>query len=62
MTHDELLERLNAYPNSDTCWKLAAIRAVVELHKSEGTPEQQCKHDKKIWPCLTIQIIEKGLV
>ena len=35
MTHDELLAKLNSAPNADTCWKIAIIRAVVELHKPE---------------------------
>jgi hypothetical protein len=40
----------------------SAVRAVVELHSPEGKPDQQCKHCKKIYPCPTIQAIEKELV
>ena len=38
MTHDELLAKLNSAPNADTCWKIAIIRAVVELHKPYAPP------------------------
>jgi hypothetical protein len=44
------------------CFKLdEALRAVVELHIPQGTVGQQCKHDKKSYPCPTIQAIEKEL-
>jgi hypothetical protein len=64
MTHDELLAKIN--PNNTTNQEtyLApynALRAVVELHKPEGNDTQQCKHDKKIYPCTTIQAIEKAI-
>ena len=36
MTHDELLAKLNSASNADTCWKIAIIRAVVELHKPDS--------------------------
>ena len=44
------------------CFKLdEALRAVAELHTPEGRVEQQCKHDKKMYPCPTIKTIEKEL-
>ena len=44
------------------CFNLdEAVRAVVELHTPQGTVGQQCKHDKKTYPCQTIQAIEKEL-
>lgn len=73
MTHDELLARLNSAPNSDTCWKIAILRAVVELHK----PKKHCVNhictvlscvscnfdngNGIIYPCPTIKTIEKEL-
>jgi len=50
MTHDELLAKLDSAPNADTCWKIAIIRAVVELHKpdSNGICEA-C--DGECWGC-----------
>jgi hypothetical protein len=65
MTHDELITKLNtAYIMRDVgdIYNLhRALCAVVELHKPEGDKEQQCEHDKKIYPCPTIQAIEKEL-
>jgi len=68
MTHDELLAKLNSAPNADTCWKIAIIRAVVELHKPQeitlpngewGTNCILC--DGFDYPCPTIEAIEKEL-
>ena len=72
MTHDELLEKLNSAPNADTCWKIAIIRAVVELHHEFASPSifdtktvcMHCTQDVSnvvYYPCLTIQAIEKEL-
>jgi len=65
MTHDELLAKLNSVPNADTCWKIAIIRAVVELHKPVeskfGLSCLKCR-DYENYPCSTIQAIEKELV
>jgi len=66
MTHDELLAKLNSAPNADTCWKIAIIRAVVELHKPKQIPDWVkvegfmcwCAH---MYPCPTIKAIEKEL-
>jgi hypothetical protein len=45
MTYDELLAKLNSAPNADTCWKIAIIRAVLELTvnelDTENTPAEQ---------------------
>ena len=38
-----------------------AIRAIAEIHIPEGTLFHRCQEDKKPWPCLTIQAIEKEL-
>ena len=61
MTHDELLASINNLTVVDGIFMKDALRAVVELHKPEGDKEQQCEHDKKIYPCPTIQAIEKEL-
>jgi len=61
MTHDELLALLKPMTNDDAIFMKDALRAVVQLHKPEGDIEQQCEHDKKIYPCPTIQAIEKEL-
>lgn len=67
MTHDELLAKIDEegeflvqYFDSKPIVH-SALRAVVQLHKPEGYKEQQCEHDKKIYPCPTIQAIEKEL-
>jgi hypothetical protein len=63
MTHDELLAKIQDSRNDyNYVTPHSALRAVVELHKPEGNSAQQCKHDKKIYPCPTIQEIEKVLV
>ena len=38
-----------------------ALRAIAEIHIPEGTLVHRCQEDKKPWPCLTIQAIEKEL-
>ena len=62
MTHDELLVRLDDYGFGVP--PLAALRAVVELHTADfGTPGENtvCDYCKVIYPCPTIQAIEKEL-
>ena len=59
VTHDELLAEIDK--NLYFYKPKTALRAVVVLHKPEGDREQQCEHDKKIYPCPTIQEIEKEL-
>jgi hypothetical protein len=61
MTHDELLALLKPMTNDDAIFMKDALRAVVQLHKPEGNSEQQCEHDKKTYPCPTIQAITKEL-
>jgi hypothetical protein len=67
VTHDELLAKIDEegeflVQHFDSKPKVhSALRAVVVLHKPEGDREQQCAHDKKIYPCPTIQEIEKEL-
>ena len=66
MTHDELLAEIgyNAERTSN------ALRAVVKLHKPIGTTSLVCKHCDSfsneyaysvVFPCPTIQAIEKEL-
>lgn len=61
MTHDELLALLNAKSDSD---EVHALRAVVELHKpfdfTWGEPFTACQCGE-MYPCPTIQAIEKEL-
>jgi hypothetical protein len=76
MTHDELLAKIDKI-EEDACWYqqsdgrcddmhdvIRAFRAVVELHRPE---EQDHKQYKKCWncnlvyPCPTVQSIEKEL-
>ena len=63
MTHDELLAKIEHF----TCCSGAheiALRAVVELHSADyGTPVEDvvCDYCKVIYPCPTIQAIEKEL-
>jgi len=70
MTHEELLEKINRYSLRtsmlDTLgWN--ALRAVVELHKPSPIPDWVPTEDKLIcwcahvYPCPTIQAIEKEL-
>jgi hypothetical protein len=68
MTHDELLaeiDRLDAVLTDS--YGMSALRAVVELHKPDKIPDWVptkkeyicwCAH---IYPCPTIQAIEKEL-
>jgi len=70
MTHEELLEKINRYSLRtsmlDTLgWN--ALRAVEELHKPSPIPDWVPTEDKLIcwcahvYPCPTIQAIEKEL-
>ena len=75
MTHDELITELNhrleiALYNGDS-QSIHALRAVVELHKpvqSYMFEEEACSHcsseedrSEVLYPCSTIQAIEKEL-
>jgi hypothetical protein len=68
MTHDELLakienERADYYANDLI---INTLRAVVELHKPEipyglHNAIEACPIDGDVYPCSTIQAIEKEL-
>ena len=71
MTHDDLLIEINrrldvAYYNGDP-QSMRALRAVVELHKPTPLDERGdvcltcCPDLLTLYPCSTIQIIEKEL-
>ena len=67
MTHDELLEKIDDElikhgQQGNIVKHYFARRAVVELHKPdlEG-PYAVCTTCQEIYPCGTIQIIEKEL-
>jgi hypothetical protein len=61
MTHDELMERLHI---EQGCPVGDALRAVVELHKPNGgwfCNACANPNDEVLYPCPTIQAIEKEL-
>jgi hypothetical protein len=74
MTHDELLIELNrrlevALYNGDH-QSIHALRAVVELHKNNGSKYilgygqvaiELCEYCRETYPCPTIQAIEKEM-
>ena len=65
MTHDELLAICDNYSFKDSAEPVKALRAVVELHKSndDGLTCNECTASETEWyPCSTIQAIEKELV
>ena len=67
MTHDELLASINNLTVVDGIFMKDALRAVVELHKPEipyGLHDavEACPIDGDVYPCLTIQAIEKELL
>ena len=67
MTHDELLAICDNYSFKDSAEPVKALRAVVELHKSQeitlpnGEWGRNCQHCDTGWiyPCPTIQAIER---
>jgi hypothetical protein len=62
MTHDELLKLINR--KDDGCRGVGALLAVVELHRpSGGWFCDACANpnDEVLYPCPTIQAIEKEL-
>lgn len=65
MTYEELLELCqDQWHQTDCSGAVNAIRAVVELHKSDGHFCVECSHDVDYlfnYPCKTIQAIEKAL-
>jgi hypothetical protein len=64
VTHDELLAKLDYH----LCVYTPALRAVVELHKPSAIPDWVPTEEEFIcwcahmYPCPTIQAIEKGLL
>jgi len=66
MTHDELLAKIVNYPDSILFAQYyRALRAIAELHKpSGGWFCDACANpnDEVIYPCPTIQAIEKELL
>ena len=68
MTHDELLAICDNYSFKDSAEPVKALRAVVELHKRNEMGYcdvcimiYQGQPDFVIYPCPTIQAIEKEL-
>lgn len=66
MKHDELRDYIDKFDAAGMVDEPAvkALRAVVELHTADfGTPREDvvCDYCKSIYPCLTIQAIEKEL-
>ena len=67
MTHDELLAICDNYSFKDSAEPVKALRAVVELHKPTPLDERGdvcltcCPDLLTLYPCSTIQVIEKEL-
>ena len=69
MTHQELLDKLAYTPHTDPNGKYMyrALRAIVELHKPNLIPDWVPTKEKficwcaHVYPCPTIQAIEKEL-
>lgn len=67
MTHDELLAICDNYSFKDSAEPVKALRAVVELHKPWPLDERGdvcltcCPDLLTLYPCTTIQAIEKEL-
>ena len=63
MTHDELIAQIEHYGTLEPFF-VPALRAVVELHKPmwDGEYCAECHPDMNgVYPCSTIQAIEKEL-
>ena len=69
MTHDELLAEIDFLPlDGLLAWFQPALRAVVELHKPDSTGGCNACEEwtnegpyQVVYPCPTIQAIEKEL-
>jgi len=67
MNHDELLAICDNYSFKDSAEPVKALRAVVELHKPTPLDERGdvclacCPDLLTLYPCPTIQAIEKEL-
>jgi hypothetical protein len=70
MTHDELLAKLDEKLNIPHHWgdsMVAALRAIVEMHKPEipyglWSVVEACPIDGDIYPCDTIRAIKEQLL
>ena len=67
MTHDELLAICDNYSFKDSAEPVKALRAVVELHRPVHNAYDTdyswwgCLMCEEVYPCPTIQAIEKEL-
>jgi hypothetical protein len=64
MTHDEMLDRVQKYYDVDGIYEMyKALRSVVKLHKPviHALPDETCLACQDLYPCSTIQAIEKEL-
>jgi hypothetical protein len=64
MTHDELLAEIDsAELGWYYGWMKDSLRAVVELHRPiiHALPDETCWACQDLYPCPTIQAIEKEL-
>jgi hypothetical protein len=64
MSHDELLEKIqNSRNDYNYVTPHNALRAVVELHRPiiHALPDETCWACQDLYPCPTIQAIEKEL-
>ncbi|NDE77682.1 MAG: hypothetical protein EB047_00520 [Chitinophagaceae bacterium] len=70
MLHNKLIEILDGQIAGSkaigckciACDNAIALRAVVELHKPEHSIRgYRCNLDDELYPCLTVQAIEKEL-
>ena len=65
MTHDEMLDLVQKAYDIDALYiQYKALRAVVELHKPEAQEHEQyekCWNCNLVYPCPTINAIEKEL-
>ena len=64
MTYEELLSICDNYSFKDSAEPVKALRAVVELHRPEAQEHgeyEKCWNCSLLYPCPTIQAIEKEL-
>ena len=63
MTHNELLALIDQMKNHDAIFMKDALLAVVKLHKPiiHALPDFTCWACQDLYPCPTIQAIEKEL-
>ena len=64
MTQYELTAKIESFRIVPFDPLIDSLRAVIELHKSDGSFCVECSHDTEVlinYPCPTIQAIEKEL-